>query len=1522
MCGIVVYYGDAENPLARVLSGMWAIIYRAPDSTGVGLVGSEIEPLKIRRELGSVYNLVDRLVDTPVFDDTELRVVSILDDGSPELIDFIRDNQNKLLAFEGFNIQAPISKGDDSSPYLNWETLIDSRHILEMEPGTPGAPDLQEHIRIDSANSFRSAIKRMTFNFDLPLVVVEKLFEKALEQQIQIHIQDSVLPVSSIELLQEFRQLFDSYAHDEIPSQPRRKSSQVDLKNPYARKYLWKCLKSLVLIVPSDFTKDGVANLFRRIDSAVLAGEPRTQTFDDMIQVIFENFWCLNKNTPPVGWRTLYRTERLYNVYGLAAASVLAFFQTTVYMKTMIENASENGLPPGHIPGRTHPCLLKFMAMPVIAQGRWAIQSSISVRNAHPFLDENKIRAVVLNGQFHSQTESRVKEYLIQVAGIRPRSDNSTELFSLLWGYYFDTAYMASQRYETIERQHRLDLEDISICSQSIDWSIFKSLKNKTKHDIDEMSFIRAMEVMLMSGGQFAVSGISLISKDRILLGVHKRPVYIVRRLDTADFMIVSDINAAIGLFPQSLAQSASIKLRKLLTEYSKKSVIVEPAVFSGQTESENEWFRQAKMDILKPFQVEIYALDQERIFATVQTVTAGQSVLRTLEIKDFSGEIRTDIHPEVTYLTPLTFYKDFGKTFYEEHLLETPGLMQELISRYTDPATGLPVFDIRTRLLTRRFGNRLASLNRMILVSTGFSYELSNIVEKNMERFFPDINIMVTSPLDMDHVESSINPDRDLVVMVSWSGTTSDMIDFASHLISRNILMVGITEKPFSDMGLVLKKSVGVIPVFSGEEATVVPLKSAICMLLVLDLFCLYILNATRNSNKTIVKLIKELSMIPQKLSDMLTDDHILEFCRETASQTMKSNRHYIIDSLHYTGSGKLGVLNLELNAWTSMGTAIDYSEQDAFVNTPVDPSSFVMVNATCREQLKDAVTFIQKLKEAGRAFFAVTYKNKERKEIQASARQTALLPKVQDYFQPFIDLPFMFLFGFYLGLANGRISGQMPRNLAKSVTAGRAKDSAARQASDLVKDLKEKNRCVPTLPAKLTSLNTPLSWVEESTSTIETTFYKDLVRLSALFHETDTFSAIFKSFDHEKIQALAEHIFKYLADDGMIVFVPLDKHAESGCRNFIRIWSLLFSLPLLVEYPEKFKGGQTTDRLVVAVASQPAAPELVAQITADSPSHALIWLGPEYNKGITRPFEQSFGAYYIKDTLLHCPNELIYMALCQFFAAILSKHNPEHASALTDQFKLFLPAVISILNDQTLKRSLKLAMDENYLYKKTLFITSFKGNSIAWEYKFKPHIRRSLESETFGTSTYSRLVLVDPEYPSKYIRLRPRSQMAVDYDQEMLLQLEKRYLGGISIDDFLDQYALPLEPDTVMPFLIDEHWFLPALHPEYDTDKDCLVIIDATSETHFDAALDELATFASRYARLIVITQNAFAHDGRLSALKKYPVSHLVLLPGLPGKAGQSTAWSDFVLPVIMNIIGSAIKFMDDQTTDRSNC
>ncbi|MGD9016027.1 MAG: hypothetical protein PVH30_01495, partial [Desulfobacterales bacterium] len=44
----------------------------------------------------------------------------------------------------------------------------------------------------------------------------------------------------------------------------------------------------------------------------------------------------------------------------------------------------------------------------------------------------------------------------------------------------------------------------------------------------------------------------------------HNRPVFVVRRLENDDFMVVSDINAGLGLFPQKLIEETINALDEL----------------------------------------------------------------------------------------------------------------------------------------------------------------------------------------------------------------------------------------------------------------------------------------------------------------------------------------------------------------------------------------------------------------------------------------------------------------------------------------------------------------------------------------------------------------------------------------------------------------------------------------------------------------------------------------------------------------------------------------------------------------------------------------------------------------------------------------------------------------------------------------------------------------------------------------------------------------------------------------------
>ena len=175
MCGIVVYFGDAKNPLTRILSGMWAIIYRAPDSTGIGMLGNDMEPLKIRKELGAVDHLIDLLTEQPLHDPGQIGQTLALETHRDHQAQTVSDLQKKLLALEGFEVSLP-------SFYPEWRQLTDMDHPTGIGPGTPGNPTLSKTLAIQCSDTLKQVVDTLTTDGDLPLAMVEKILARAFEK--------------------------------------------------------------------------------------------------------------------------------------------------------------------------------------------------------------------------------------------------------------------------------------------------------------------------------------------------------------------------------------------------------------------------------------------------------------------------------------------------------------------------------------------------------------------------------------------------------------------------------------------------------------------------------------------------------------------------------------------------------------------------------------------------------------------------------------------------------------------------------------------------------------------------------------------------------------------------------------------------------------------------------------------------------------------------------------------------------------------------------------------------------------------------------------------------------------------------------------------------------------------------------------------------------------------------------------------------------------------------------------------
>jgi hypothetical protein len=147
------------------------------------------------------------------------------------------------------------------------------------------------------------------------------------------------------------------------------------------------------------------------------------------------------------------------------------------------------------------------------------------------------------------------------------------------------------------------------------------------------------------------------------------------------------------------------------------------------------------------------------------------------------------------------------------------------------------------------------------------------------------------------------------------------------------------------------------------------------------------------------------------------------------------------------------------------------------------------------------------------------------------------------------------------------------------------------------------------------------------------------------------------------------------------------------------------------------------------------------------------------------------------------------------------------------------------------------------------------------------------------------------------------------LNYGKDNLLQWERVFLGGTKIDDFLIQPPGNQPTGINRPFFAEGSWYLPVLRNDYDSSQDNLIIIDATSERYFAHAIDELATYGCRYARMIVLSQEGFRKDAEKKVLFQYPISHLIELPALSGNNDETVPLSDFLLPFSMNLLGVAM-------------
>jgi hypothetical protein len=149
---------------------------------------------------------------------------------------------------------------------------------------------------------------------------------------------------------------------------------------------------------------------------------------------------------------------------------------------------------------------------------------------------------------------------------------------------------------------------------------------------------------------------------------------------------------------------------------------------------------------------------------------------------------------------------------------------------------------NIKTGLLQRRFGHNFSGLETYCDGGDGKRRQYESCSTFFYSNRFTKMDVLVIRPVEIENLFKVISPEKDLVILSSWSGTTADIVQFANHLKTHNVPFVAVTEKLFSDLGLIAERSGGVLSTLSGEEITVSGIKSTLCMLFCLCLFTIWL--------------------------------------------------------------------------------------------------------------------------------------------------------------------------------------------------------------------------------------------------------------------------------------------------------------------------------------------------------------------------------------------------------------------------------------------------------------------------------------------------------------------------------------------------------------------------------------------------------------------------------------------------------------------------------------------------------
>ena len=834
----------------------------------------------------------------------------------------------------------------------------------------------------------------------------------------------------------------------------------------------------------------------------------------------------------------------------------------------------------------------------------------------------------------------------------------------------------------------------------------------------------------------------------------------------------------------------------------------------------------------------------------------------------------------------------------------QIPELLKGLCDAvFNDKNISLNPIQLNRNALERRFGKNLGGLKRIVLSGMGTSFHTCISCAAFMRRQLPDIEIITLKPVTVTYLSRRISSEQDLVLLVSWSGTTADMVDFAKKLHQAGVLCIGVTEKTVGDLALITRKSGGIIYTMSGEEVTVPAVKSTFCVAMVLNLFALWF---RQNLKKELISpaAVRELMRIPEMLAQVLGDASMTRTIESMAFAHAGQKSMLVIGDLKASAVDMDAALKLEEMSWILKARSVDYSQipkallQGQWVNTQV------LVNATHPWNMDRVLAAMGQLNRAGIKFVTLTWEGRELEDIQRLSEQVLVVPRIPGTLQHFIDLIFYYQLAFFSGRARGRMDDDFPRNRAKSVTTSRSVPPVAFAPRNELFTLYHRETLFAQPPDAFVDWNRQTPWekLDHSVLTLET--IRHLKQIGQSLQADDPGGCFMKSADIA-VQDMASMLFN---GDGIdhICFQPLDLQSRSAVQKTISVLERFFPCTLRCARPNENSQGMR-GRILILHVSACSTTRPHDRWRRKEHLHQRF-LCPASSKNDIPPSGDGIPEINFQENFQRRDDCLIYATLMVLLVAAWKKQDPDGSDLVMGHFQRSAFFLDNVLSNTAFADQIRQVTRRNRAYGSLLYLSPADGSGISFIRRFDAASCCFAVWQSFGNSAHGPLVTVDSDVDSKYILMESREKMTARYGKKNICQWEEKYLEGMDVDSFLARRPEKLENIINTPFYTQGSWYLPLLRPDYDPSGDNLVILDAASEFYFEQAIDDLTVFGSRHARMILISQEALINTPEKRALKKYPLSGAILIPSLAGK-DRPVPLSHCHLPFVMVLISSVM-------------